>query len=445
MFSKIAPDSNPTVNSRYDFFKVPPTETTAIKRSYISVQPSSIADSGSLIQLVVPPDDAKATNIGDSFAMIRGKFIKKSSRANLPTAADNNMKVIAEDNLAHTLFDRCTLSVNNEEIFHTSNYSQLAYMHTLLTQTKDTKKGRLAIEGWLPSSVDPAKDFADVSAAAVASRKEDIAAGKEIVLVFKPHMLFMDSSRHLPPSTTLKLVMHKADAKAYTLSSEVTCDVEFKITTFEYFICRVELNPAVVSAWNSQLLSGASYLLPVERFRTRSYTVNAGLTEHRISIQEQDTLPLMVCVGLVTQKGVVGDFRLSQFKYSPHNIDSIELTVDGMTVGKRLNCDFAVGDAAHAYAHTLSSLGLMGKSVGNGISYNDFKDNRTVFVWTLIDGHDEEDYADCYHLKQKGSMEIIVRFKAATTSTLSAQVLDLREDIIYQNLEGNTHSIESIV
>ena len=42
-------------------------------------------------------------------------------------------------------------------------------------------------------------------------------------------------------------------------------------------------------------------------------------------------------------------------------------------------------------------------------------------------------------------MEILVRFSAPTTAALSALVLDRREDLVYQNIEGTTHSIESIV
>ena len=445
MFSKIAADSLPTVNGRYDYFKTPPTETTAIKRSYISVQPASIADSGNLIQLVVPADEGKATNLNASYAIIKGKFVKKSDRADLPAGTAAAMRVVAEDNLAHTLWDRCTVNANGQEIFHTSNYSQLAYMHTALSKSAEAKKTNLAVEGWLPSTKDPAKDYGEIGAARLTARKADIASGKEIILVFRPHTLLSDSSRHLPPGTNLKFLFHKADPKSFCLSSEADCDVDFKVTTFEYFICRVELNPAVVAAWNSQLLSGASYILPVERHRVRSHTIGVGVTEQRITLQEQDTLPLMLCVGFIPQKAVVGDFTLSQFKYSPNNISSVELTVDGITVGKRLNCDFANGNAAHAYIHTLSSLGYLGDKPGNGITYSDFLSNRTLFAWTLIDDNDEDDYADCFHLKQKGSLEIVVRFHAATTEALSAQVLDRREDLVYQNLEGSTHSVESIV
>ena len=445
MFSKISADSQPTVNGRYDFFKTPPTETTAIKRTYISVQPSSIADSGNLIQLVAAADDGKATSLGESYVIIKGKFIKKSNRANLPAHTHANMTVVAEDNLAHSLWDRCTLHANGQEIFHTSNYAQMAYMHTLLNKTDDEKNTSLAVEGWLPSSEEPAKDFARISDPVKTTRKEKIAAGKEVILVFRPKILLSDSSRHIPPGTSLRFLFHKADPKTYCLSSEANCDVEFKVETFEYFICRIELNPAVTNAWQSQLVDGASYILPVERHRIRSHTVPQGVTEQRIALQEEDTLPLSLCVAFVEQKAVVGDFPTSQFKYSHNNVSSIELTVDGMTVAKRLNCDFGNRNAAHAYIHTLSSLGHLGGRPSNGITYSDFLTNRTVFAWTLIDDNDEDDYAQCFHLKQKGSMEILVRFTAPTTSALSAQVLDRREDLVYQNIEGTTHSIESIV
>ena len=443
VYSKIAPGSSLTVNDHYDFFKIPPTETTELGGTYISAQPSSIADSGSLVQVVVPADDARATNLQESFIMVKGKFVKRTTRANLPAAGETAMKVVAEDNLAHTLFDRCTLSINNEEVFHTSNYPQLAYMRTLLRESKDIKETRLAVEGWLASTKSPAVDFTEISAANLASRKALIANGKEVVLVFRLHTLFDKTSRHLPPNTSLKLILHKASPKSYCLSSEAEFDVDFKLSTLEWFVRRIDLNPAVITAWGSQLVSGAEYILPVDRPRLRTYTINTGVTEQRIVVQEHDTLPLTVAVALVEQAALVGDFTKSQFKYAPHNLSSIELTIDGITVGKRLECNFENGEAAHAYMHSLASLGMFDKDVSNGITYEEFKTNRTVFVWSLTDTHTEGE--SIFHLKQRGALQVVLRFATAPTTTLSAVILDVREDLVRQNLEGQTHTVETIV
>jgi hypothetical protein len=133
---------------------------------------------------VVAADDGKATSLGESYAIVKGKFRKKSTRANLPVHTHANMAVVAEDNLAHSLWDRCTLHANGQEIFHTSNYAQMAYMQTLIHKTEDEKTTSLAVEGWLPSSEEPAKDFAGIGDAAKAVRKEKIAAGKKLSWFF---------------------------------------------------------------------------------------------------------------------------------------------------------------------------------------------------------------------------------------------------------------------
>ena len=80
------------------------------------------------------------------------------------------MTVVAEDNLTHSLWDHCTLHANGQEIFHTSNYAQMAYMHTLRNKTDNDKKTSPAVEGWLPSSEEPSKDFASISDAVKATR-----------------------------------------------------------------------------------------------------------------------------------------------------------------------------------------------------------------------------------------------------------------------------------
>ena len=445
VYSKISPDSTLTVNGRFDYFKTPPTETTQLGTTYVSAQPSSISDNGNIIQVVVPADDSRATDYEKSFVIVKGKFVKNSDRGDLPAANDNALTAVAEDLLGHALFDRCTLWMNNSEVFHTSNYAQMAYIRRLLFSTRETREGRLAVEGLLPPTVDAAKDFANISEEALAVRKSSIAAGKELTLIIKPETVFTDCSRHIPPGTSLKLVMHKANAKSFTLSSQVACDIDFKITSFEWMVCRVDLNPSVVTAWGSQLVAGANYLLPVMRPRVRSFTVHSGVTEQRICVQEQDTLPLSLAVAFVEQRAIVGDFTKSQFRYSPNNISSVELTVDGITIGKTLHCDFVNGDAAHAYVHSLTALGMHGRTRGNGLTYDEFKTNKTVFAWVLSDDHSEEEFGTCFHLKKQGSLEIVIRFSQAVPHTLNAQVFELREDIVKQNLEGVVETVEAIV
>jgi len=431
--SKISPDSGLTVNSQYDFFKTPATETTELGGVDVSFQPNGVIENGNQIQVVASADDGKVTNMMKSFIKLRGKFVKKTDGTNLPAAAANEMKVVAEHNLAHTLYDRVTLSMNGEEMFHTSNYAQLAHMWTLLHESKDTKDTRLAVEGWLGDDLSPGNDFTEIGATALTKRKTMIAAGKEVVMMFRPHLLFDTSCRHLPPNTSLKLVMHKANPKTFALSSSGDCDVDFKITSFL----------AVTAAWNSQLVSGADYIIPVDRPRLRTFTINTGVREHRVQIQEQDVLPLQIAVAIVEQSAMVGDFTKSQFKYAPNNIISIELSVDGISVGNRVETNFENGDAAHAYVHTLASLDSFEKGVGPGITYDAFKSNRTVFGWSLAETHTEGE--PIFHLKQRGSLQIVIKFSAPTTNTLSAIVFDTREDLIKQNLEGNTHSVETIV
>ena len=60
----------------------------------------------------------------------------------------------------------------------------MAYMHTLLNKTDDEKNTSLVVEGWLPSSEEPAKDFARISDPVKATRKEKIAAGKKLSWFF---------------------------------------------------------------------------------------------------------------------------------------------------------------------------------------------------------------------------------------------------------------------
>ena len=117
---------------------------------------------------------------------------------------------------------------------------------------------------------------------------------------------------------------------------------------------------------------------------------------------------------------------------------------DGNTVDRPIKCDVASGSAAHAYTHTMVALGMLDDVEGNGISYKDFCANNFLMAWSF-DDVPTADWGKVFHIKKKGTLELLIRFAAATTETLTLVITDTREDLVKLDLENRVTTTGSVV
>lgn len=159
-------------------------------------------------------------------------------------------------------------------------------MRRLVDETSDMKKSRLTRECWL----------------------EHGATGKST------------SERSLPA--------------LYLMSNQKHKDAVVKTTKIEWMVCRVVLSPAISRVLNAVIVDGTIYKFPLCKHRTRSHTVSAGVQPHWIVFDINDIVPNQTLADLLTHEAHIGNFKLSPYKLEDYGLQSIELTVDGVPVGK---------------------------------------------------------------------------------------------------------------
>ena len=121
--AKIDPHSSVTAKEELDLFKTPPTETSELGSTYVSTQPLSISDNSSEFTCEVSASPDSVTDLKNSFVVVKVKFTKADGSA-LPAVTDADLKVYPDNNIAHAMFDRVTLSLNGVETFHRGEYAQ---------------------------------------------------------------------------------------------------------------------------------------------------------------------------------------------------------------------------------------------------------------------------------------------------------------------------------
>ena len=434
-----------SVNSHYEFFKTPPTETTELGSTIVSAQPLSISNNSTSLQCSLPASQDQTTDLTESYVVVEVKFSAKDKDP-LAAATSGDLKVWPETNLAHSMFSRIGLALNETEVFHTSAYPQLAYTETLLHESRDAKMGVLTAEGWFTDSM-VGKDQPELTAEdnpAVTARKKVLATSRVVRLILRPFTPFRNSRKRIPPGVSMRLTATRADISTFINSSEAAPDVMMDLLRFEWVVRRCFVNPSVIRALNSRLLEGAKHSLPMIRPRTRTFVIPSGVQSHRIVLEEKNFLPLKVCVGLVDQEALIGNFKKSQFNYKPYNANGFELLIDGVQVGKSMKCDFENGNAAEAYMQTISAIGQTSTRSGNGLSYSDFLDNKAIVVFALAEPQNKE-WGEYLHVKRRGTAELLITFSTATTKALWAVITDTREDLLQIDLEGRIHMTEPAV
>jgi hypothetical protein len=183
----------------------------------------------------------------------------------------------------------------------------------------------------------------------------------------------------------------------------------------------------------------------LKKYRTRIFTVPNNVATHRIVLDQDDVIPNRVIVALLDHRAFVGEFGRSPYKYKCENLTGIELTVDGVTVGKKLEVDFPNKNYAQAYAHTLASLGRLNSKKGYGISYEDFGNDKTVFAWCTATDLPNKDTENYFHLRRKACVALVLHFTRAIQHPVTVLATDEREDLLEIDLENRVKTVTGVV
>ena len=430
---KIHRDSGPSVSAQLDLFNVPPTETSFLGGDrWVTVQPTTDTRTSSQLQLLLTASDELYTDLNSSYGVIECKVVKADGTA-LPDDVDN-FDVYPVSNLSSALFDWITTQINGVDADHCADYGVTSYLRGLLDETEASKKGRLSGEGWVEDGA-TARDEADAPADDKKKRKQLIAGSRVMSLLTRFNLALDRQERLVPPGVELRLSMHRGPSAMCLMSPDANADYKVVITKLEWHVRRVSVNPAISRAHVARLVEGNEYSIQVNKHRTRAFTIPAGVSSHRVVVDPGDALPTRLVVALQPHDAHVGAYRLSPYKFAPNGLSSIEVAVDGVSVGPRLDVDFTAKRYAHAYAHTITSLGHARSRHSNGVSYSSFGDNQTVFVWSLATDLPNKDTGSYFHLKRKAALSVTLGFATPPQQPLTLLAFDVREDLFRLDLE----------
>ena len=397
--AKIHSESSNTIDRRFDLFKVLPSETSQTGHTIQSYQPVNDPSTSTQIQILVPPSADGHTDLKNSFLKIDYKVTKADGGA---LEATNVIHCYRKTSV-QGLFDRGKLWLNNTQVFFNENLAQSAYIRNLLETSVDVKRGRLSAEGWINDDVF-CKDNRDLPAATITKRKALISESKTVHNIIRLIDPLSSSDRYIPPGYAIKKVLTRGPDSAFLGSSQADESAKVVVTKVEWVIRRVFASPSIIRAHTRMLVEGNEHNIPITKYRTRSYHIPPGVKSHSIPLQQIASLPLTIIAGITTHDASIGSFESAPHNFHHHDVSSAELTLDGAPIGQRLLTDFPNNNYADAYVSLLQATDNFNTDKSNGISYQDYRNNKTLFTWVTTTDLPNDDWPSYFHLKRSGAL-----------------------------------------
>ena len=188
------------------------------------------------------------------------------------------------NNLLHTLFEQCNVSLNGVTITHSADlYHYRAYLETLLTYGNEAAESHLTNAFWYRDTgdmgvCDPSKtEILPATNTGYLSRCDRIKGGKEVEMVGRLHTDICSVATHLLPGVRMQIKLTKAKREIYVHSTDTTTPAVFKLLDAQLLVKRVRPNPAYLIAHNTALQAGAIARYNMTRVELKTFTFAKGL------------------------------------------------------------------------------------------------------------------------------------------------------------------------
>ena len=319
-----------------------------------------------------------------------------------------------------SLFHTAELWLGSEPVAHQgSNYAVRGYFEILTSYGRDAQESYLQAALWYRDTagqMDNAnhtpvneQNVIQPHNVGLKNRSEWTNESKLVTVIGKLHFDFFHQPKPLVNNVSMKVKLHRNDAKYVLISSDA--NVEYKVLIEDIaLICRRQtVSPRILEA----AADGVSY--PLYRIIMRDLQVPAGVESHPVNNFCSGVLPTKVLMGFVRSEAKQGDYRYNPFNFQHFNVSSIHFKINGQMVnGEALKMNYANDDVAQGFW----SLMRMKKNRDEGINLErkDYKNGFALYAYDLSVSECDDQYRD---KKQSGVGEIEFFFSVPTPHNLT--------------------------
>lgn len=328
------------------------------------------------------------------------------------------------NNIFHSLFRQCQVSLNNVQVTQDdTNYGYKGYFQNTLNFGYDSLNTSLRCQAYYPD--DNNMDSVDVNEnPGVRDRRAlfgSYGGYKKVELVGKIHSDIFQIDKYLPNGVDLRITLIKEKPSFYMMGVGTTGDV--KILEASIAIDHKIINPAILTA-HHRVLESKNMIIPYQRSVVKQYTISAGLTSITIDNFVLGRIPNNLIFSMVSHKAHSGDREVNPFNFTHNNIQSFALYVNGEQIpSKPLYFDYTLDGApisTRGYNTLFKGLGINNSDSAHQITKARFDKGYFMLAFDLTADQDFNDA--CVNMVQEGAMRIEIKLSVPLANPITCLI-----------------------
>ena len=415
-------DSCICIDTGYDYFNVPPTETSSVKNFFSKVFPLTNLSQGGPIEFNLKANKADFIDLAHSYLQLKVKVLKLNGAAPTKPTVDAdgnegaipvNSKVFPVNYLGGALFKDVQLYIGNKLISSSNNlYAYKSYLEYVLSFKSSVQETFGEVSYFYKDT----KDFNEVTAfdadhnIGAKKRFEKSKYGKSFQIITKIHNDLFNQSKKFPGDIDMKVRFLRNDT-AFALMAK-NKDMKYKIEIEEavLMIKRVTLEDTFLREIEKSRLPESFMKFPFRRVEVKYSTQGPNksiLQENRMI--SNDELPKRIIVGLVDSRSFDGNLD-----YNPYNFQNFKLTDIVLQRGEdvspfhEMKLDYESDQYYEAYAALIYGTGRLFENDSISVTPEEFKSGFTLYCFDLSKSLPN---SGTFELTESGTINIIATLK----------------------------------
>lgn len=345
---------------------------------------------------------------------VKSKILNKDG-----TALKDKVTVAPVNNFLHSMFEDCSISLNNIEVTTANKlYPYSSYFLDLFETTAEAKQSYMTAQLWYKNG---AFNQTNPKLNKGFERRAAWFGKTEHGMIGRLHSELFHQDRYLLNGVEVKVKLTLGKPGFFLMSNEKKDDgntvandsYKLKITEAKMYVPYVHLTEKAMNDIEKELEKKEA-VYPIQRIVTKVIPIDAKQEEHTLENISKGQLPNKMIVGLVKTKAKQQDLSQSPFFFGTFDVKKIEVNVDGMPYGKRA---LTPNPDKWAYAKTFMNIFESLNYINEGsntpvISSIAFGEGYALYPFNLNPGCS----SDPGIFKKSGSVSIFLEFEEKVTN-----------------------------
>lgn len=377
------------MKSELDVFELPPLQTNVTEVEQVVYNPTTSLNNSTSIEFLIPGNGDTYKNLSSIYLRL---LVKLNAKVVVKPPEGDKSEIGVVNNLLHSLFRQCTVTLNNVQVSQDNDYHYKAFFQTILNYGNDASTTHLATTGWCLDeqnldSLDPAENLQH------GKRniwfKTNTGFTKKLELFGKLHVDLFSQPRFLINNVNIKITLMKEKSEFYMMEPTAN-QSDIEILEANLFIDHVHVNPALLLA-HHQMLEKSTAKYPYRRMTVRQYSVNAGTANLCLDNIIIGQKPNILLFAMLNNNSYCGTRNKNPFYFKNFGLQQFVLYVDGKQIPSKplvMQHSNAEGNlTSRAYNSLFTATGINYFDKGHQITKQLFDNCYFMLAFDLTSDH----------------------------------------------------------